>query len=329
MQLMKLYWNPVTDAAYNLALEECMTRSLKGSGILLWRNRNAVIIGRNQNTLAEINTDVLRDLEIQAVRRNTGGGTVYHDLGNLNYSCMADVDEKGGEISFEFFARPILAALKSMGVDCVFSGRNDILYQDKKVSGTAKTIVDGRLLFHGTLLFDTDLTVLGKVLTPDTEKIQGKGIKSVRARVTNLKEALPGMTPDQFAEAMLAALLKQSGEQTVTPIPEDLIARAEVLAEEKYRTHDWNYGNSPFFTFRKKQRFTGGTVEVALDVRRGTMENVAIRGDFFGERPVTELEELLRGKAHDPEIIRQSLSDVPFHTYINGVTLDEFLTLFI
>ena len=104
MQLMKLYWNPVTDAAYNLALEECMTRSLKGSGILLWRNRNAVIIGRNQNTLAEINTDVLRDLDIQAVRRNTGGGTVYHDLGNLNYSCMADVDEKGGEISFEFFA---------------------------------------------------------------------------------------------------------------------------------------------------------------------------------------------------------------------------------
>ena len=165
------------------------------------------------------------------------------------------------------------------------------------------------------------------MLTPDTEKIQGKGIKSVRARVTNLKEALPGMTPDQFAEAMLAALLKQSGEQAVSPIPEDLIAQAGVLADEKYRTHDWNYGNSPFFSFRKKQRFTGGTVEVALDVRRGVMENVAIRGDFFGERAVTELEDLLRGKTHDPEVIRLSLTDVPFQTYINGVTLDEFLTL--
>ena len=326
---MKLYWNPVTDAAYNLALEECMTRSLKGSGILLWRNRNAVIIGRNQNTHAEINTDILRELEIQAVRRNTGGGTVYHDLGNLNYSCMADVDEKGGEISFEVFARPILAALESLGVHCEFSGRNDILYQDKKVSGTAKTIVDGRLLFHGTLLFDTDLTILGKVLTPDAEKIRGKGIKSVRARVTNLKEALPGMTSDQFAEAMLAALLKGSGDPVVTPIPEDLLARAEVLAAEKYRTHDWNYGNSPFFSFCKKQRFTGGTVEVALDVRRGAMENIAIRGDFFGERAVTELEDLLRGKTHDPAVIRQCLADVPFQHYINGVTLDEFLTLFI
>lgn len=326
---MKLYWNPVTDAAYNLALEECMTRSLRGPGILLWRNRNAVIIGRNQNTLAEINTGLLTALDIQAIRRNTGGGTVYHDLGNLNYSCMADVEDDGKEISFEVFARPILAALESLGVDCVFSGRNDILYQEKKVSGTAKTVVDGRLLFHGTLLFDTDLTVLGRILTPDPEKIRGKGIKSVRARVTNLKEALPDMTPDQFAEAMLNALLKQSGEKEVTPIPAELLAQAETLAEEKYRTHDWNYGNSPFFSFHKKQRFPCGTVEVALDVRRGIMENIAIRGDFFGERSVTDLEDLLRGKPHDPVVIRQTLADVNLNTFINGVTLDEFLSLFI
>lgn len=325
---MKLYWNPVTDPAYNLALEECMTRSLRGPGILLWRNHNAVIIGRNQNTLAEINTEVLRDLNIHAVRRNTGGGTVYHDLGNLNYSCMADVAEDA-EISFEVFAHPILAALESLGVHCVFSGRNDILYQDKKVSGTAKTVINGRLLFHGTLLFDTDLSVLGKVLTPDPDKIQGKGIKSVRARVANLKEALPGMTPDQFAEAMCQALLTQSGETALTPIPDELLKQAEELAEEKYRTHEWNYGNSPGFSFRKKQRFAAGTVEVLLDVRRGNMEQVAIRGDFFGESPVADLENVLRGMAHDPALIRQRLESVELHQYINGLSVDEFLSLFI
>lgn len=325
---MNLYWNPETDPAYNLALEECMTRSLRGPGILLWRNRNAVIIGRNQNTLAEINTDLLREWNITAVRRNTGGGTVYHDLGNLNYSCMADVEEET-EISFEVFAQPILAALRSLGVPCVFSGRNDILYQDKKVSGTAKTVINGRLLFHGTLLFDTDLSVLGKILTPDPEKIRGKGIKSVRARVENLKEALPGMTSDQFTEAMCQALLQHSGISALTPIPEDLRKQAERLAQEKYRTHEWNYGNSPFFSFRKKQRFAAGTVEVLLDVRRGNMEQVAIRGDFFGEAPVADLENALRGSAHDPESIRRCLESIDLHRYINGLSLDEFVTLFI
>lgn len=324
---MKIYFNPETDPAWNLALEECMTRSLRGPGFMLWQNRPSVIVGRNQNTMAEINMPYLRSHNIPAVRRITGGGTVYHDYGNLNYSCMADMEDQAFA-DFAPFAQPILHALRSLGLECVFSGRNDILIGERKISGTAKTVSGKRILFHGTLLFDADLGILEEILTPDPDKITFKGIRSVRARVANIKEFLPGLTSETFREQILSSLLRQAGKTSPDVIPEELIKEATELANTKYRTDEWNMGASPACTFHRKQRFPGGTVAVALEIRQGVMEHVSITGDFFGEREIAGLETLLCGKRYSPEVIRETLSGCELEKYLLNIPFDGFLNLF-
>ena len=181
-----------TDASFNLALEELLTSFFSEEIIMLWRNRNAVIVGRNQNTAAEIDPGFVRENDIQVIRRMTGGGAVYHDLGNINYTIVANERQLDPE-AFARNASPVLEVLKKLGLPAEFSGRNDIQIDGKKISGSAKTVLNDRTLFHGTLLFSADLSMLGKVLTPDPEKIQAKGIKSVRSRVANIRDFLPEM----------------------------------------------------------------------------------------------------------------------------------------
>ena len=324
---MKIYFNPSNDPAFNLALEECMTKALSGPALMLWRNSSAVIVGRNQNTLAEVDPDALRKYSVALVRRMTGGGAVYHDLGNLNYSCMA-VAGTGPFAAFDAFAAPVMDALRSFGLAVEFSGRNDILLDGRKISGTAKCLFGNRVLFHGTLLFDTDMELLAKVLTPDPEKVAFKGIRSVRSRVANIREYLPGMTSEEFPRAMLEALLKTTGETELAVIPSELIREAEALASAKYRTWEWNFGGSPAFGYHRKGRFAGGSVMLELDVRHGLIEEARITGDFFGERPVSELSEALRGIPFRREDVERILANRPLGGYMLHVTDEEFLSLF-
>ena len=192
---MKLLINPSVDPAYNLALEEIIASDYPFEAVMLWRNEPSIIIGRNQNTEAEINAAAVRERGINVVRRITGGGAVYHDLGNINYTIAANDRQLDNE-AFARNAQIIIDVLHKMGVPAEFHGRNDILVDGRKVSGSAKSVLSNRTLFHGTLLFDADLSVLSQVLTPDEEKIKAKGIKSVRSRVANLKEFLPDWSAD-------------------------------------------------------------------------------------------------------------------------------------
>lgn len=323
---MRFFVNENTDPTFNLALEELTTANAAGEIFMLWRNHPAVIVGRNQNTAAEINGELLRASGIEAVRRITGGGAVYHDLGNFNYSCISD---RTGEnfSSFERFARPVIAALATMGVEATFSGRNDITVAGRKISGGAKCFVGSKVLFHGTLLFDTDLTMLGQLLTPDPAKLRIKGISSVTARVANLREFLPNMTRDEFHTRLIDALLRNFKLKAPDPIPPELIYQAQQLARDKYRLWEWNYGISPGYDHCKKLAFAGGKVELALDLRKGKIENIRFSGDFFGCRPVEELEEILRGTEYRKEVFCKIIDQIELDDYIMKLSREDLISL--
>ena len=315
------------DPAYNLALEELLASEYEREFLMLWRNGPSVIVGRNQNTLAEIDADAVRELGIAVVRRTTGGGAVYHDLGNFNYT-IARFGRFTRQQSFAESAGVVVAALKRMGIPAEFSGRNDILVDGRKVSGSARRVFRDRTLFHGTMLFDVDLSVLGRVLNPDMEKIRAKGVKSVRSRVMNLRELFPAWSVEEFRERFVAALLAEIGAEKPSPVPAGFAERAERLADERYRTREWNFGSPYPYDFRSKKRFDGGTVEVALRIENNAIAEVRFHGDFFGDAPAEELAEKLVGCEFDPAAVFSRLADVKLDDYLRGVSAAELASLF-
>ena len=324
---MELFVNDSTDPAFNLALEELLAAEYPGEFLMLWRNGPSIIVGRNQNTLAEIDADIVRARGIPVVRRTTGGGAVYHDLGNINYTIAKNGRLTGGA-AFAECAQVVVAALRKMGAPAEFSGRNDIIVDGRKVSGSAKRVLEERTLFHGTMLFDTDLSVLETVLRPDTEKIRSKGIKSVRSRVMNLREIFPEWRMDDFRRAFRAALLEELKLDGASPLPEGFAPRAEELADRRYRTREWNFGSAYPFEFRRRGRFPGGSVEVAARIENNRIAEVRFYGDFFSEDDVQNLVNQLVGTSINKEELSRTLQSINVNRYFNNVTADDLLTLF-
>lgn len=294
---------------------------------MLWRNAPSIIVGRNQNTEAEINAEAVRSRGIRVVRRITGGGAVYHDLGNVNYTIAVNQRLIAND-AFAHHAQIIIDVLKRFNIPAEFKGRNDILVEGRKISGSAKSVFTDRTLFHGTLLFDADLSVLSQVLTPDEEKIKAKGIKSVRSRVANLREYLPDWDVDTFLDNLQSELLSVMGEKEVSPIPEELVREAEELANKKYRAWKWNFGSLTDYNYTGKARFACGSVGVCFNVRENRIADVTFFGDFFGNRPVTELAEKLNGSVPRYDEIAAKLAVVDVNEYISGLSAGELLTLF-
>ncbi|MCQ2379950.1 MAG: lipoate--protein ligase [Victivallaceae bacterium] len=321
---MIFYFNRNTDPAFNLALEETLARRGE-SFLMLWRNSSCVVVGRNQNTLAEVDIEAARRDRVFLVRRMTGGGAVYHDLGNLNFTICVQ-----GRVNLEFqrHAAPVVSALRSMGIAAEFSGRNDILVDGRKISGSASSFLDGWTLFHGTLLFDVDMTMLAKVLRPDPDKIRSKGIKSVRSRVANIREFRPDLDMDGFLGAFSEAVKRELDVGEESPVPVEAVAAAEQLADRRYRTDEWNIGTALPFSFAKQRRFQAGGVRVELDVKNNVIETCRISGDFFGTRPVSELEAMLIGCRFYRADVAARLSKVEVGEYIHGVTASELSGLF-
>lgn len=307
-----------TDPAYNLAFEEyVLTHRTVGDILILWQNDNAVIIGRNQNTAEEINQSFVDAHGIHVVRRNTGGGAVYHDLGNLNYSFITD---EGA--SRNAFTQPVVRALCDLGMYAEASGRNDILVSGKKVSGTAQQISKGRILHHGTLLFDSDSNMISGALTPDPGKYQSKGVKSVRSRVGNIRAFLQ---QDMTITAFWAHLKRTLGDAGMVEaqLTAEELAQVEKLKAGKYDTWQWNYGRSPAYDTQVKRRFTGGTLDVRLTVKQGVIAQIKFYGDFLAVSPVHILEEALLGCEYRREAIQQTLSGLPVEACLGGITAEE------
>lgn len=318
--------NESTDPRFNLALEEYALNHLHLDQelVIIWQNEPTVVIGRNQNTIEEVNRAYVEENGIHVVRRLSGGGAVYHDLGNLNFTYI--VPSKPNVVTnFQKFTEPVLKALQSLGVPAEFSGRNDLTIEGKKFSGNAQYWSKDRLLHHGTILFNSDLSVVQAALQVKEEKLISKGLKSVRSRVTNiypyLKESL---SVEQFREILLEYLLQQRGQQDYLLNENDLQA-IEALREKRYNRWSWNYGHSPAFEMEKSRRFAGGQLILRFNVRRGLITDIGIYGDFFGQKDINELTSLLRGAAYEKEYLRDFLRKVPFADYFAAISPDEFL----
>ncbi|MDV7187516.1 lipoate--protein ligase [Lutibacter sp. TH_r2] len=318
-----------TDPKLNLALEEFALRNFDSSTdyLLFYINEPSIIIGRNQNTLEEINQEYIAENNIHVVRRISGGGAVYHDLGNLNFSFITNHDGKSIS-NFKKFTAPVIQVLNTMGVAAELKGRNDILVEEKKISGTAQFSTGKRMISHGTLLFDTNMGEVSNALQVKMSKIQSKGHKSVRSRVANISEFLKTpLTMKDFKNQLLIGLYKAREHFEIYKLTEAEWKAVHKLKAEKYDLWDWNFGHSPKFNIQRNKRFSIGEIDLRIFVEKGLISDFKIFGDFFGRRPVTDLEELLIGTAYDKNEISKKLQHIAIENYFGKLENSEFIDL--
>ena len=318
-----------TDPAFNLAAEQyvfdCLPKDR--SYFMLWQNENAVIIGKYQNTLAEINQPYVEAHKIKVVRRLSGGGAVYHDLGNLNYTYITDAGELE-TLNMWVFCEPIVKALAEFGVTAEINGRNDITIDGKKFSGNAQYLRHGRVMHHGTLLYNSDLSAVSKALQVDPEKIRAKGIESVRSRVTNIRRYMKEDVPLFVFREMLLEYIRRETESENYDFSEKDVHEIERIQKERYDTWEWNYGKSPECTILKSGRVDGcGTIEAFITTDRGLITGIAFYGDFFSTKDPEELAQCFIGKKPDAEGFAQALEGIAVEQYFSGLTMEELLNL--
>ncbi|MFD2639433.1 lipoate--protein ligase [Piscibacillus salipiscarius] len=324
----------ITDPYINLAIEEYVLNHLNISDdqqyLLFYVNGPSIIIGRNQNTVEEINTDFVDANNIKVVRRLSGGGAVYHDLGNLNFSFLAK-DEGDSFSNFAKFTQPVVDALQKLGVDAELSGRNDLTAYGRKISGNAQFTTKGRMFSHGTLMFDSEVENVVSSLKVKSEKIRSKGIKSIRSRVANISEFLDDkLTMDQFKEVLLKYIFDVEDVKDVPryELKEEDWKKINEISENRYQKWEWNYGRSPKFNIQHSKRIEGvGSYDVRLDVKKGVIEDANIFGDFFGIGEVSELEDALKGVKYERSAIQEATKDLDIQFYLGKIEEEDFLSL--
>lgn len=294
------------------------------SVFMLWQNDNAIIIGINQNAEAEINRQFVDAHGIKVARRKSGGGAVYHDLGNLNFTFIVP---DGDDINFQYFCRPVLQTLAQFGVEAEVHGRNDITIDGKKFSGNAQCRRDGWVLHHGTIMFSCDLDTLQQSLSPPEVKIQSKGVKSIRSRVTNIREHLTDdVTLDMFKDALKKNVLPKDHD---IYMPSDTdIKHITHMRDTLLSTWQWNFGRSPQYSIQKKRRVEGcGTLEFYLDIKDGKIAGIECFGDFFGNMPYGLLTLPLVGCELRPEAIAEAIDDLDINDFFYNLPKETFIEI--
>ena len=314
----------VTDPYWNLAAEEYLLKYMDQPVFRLWRNEKAIIVGKHQNAIAEVNADFVKANHIAVVRRISGGGAVFHDMGNILFTFA---DRKPGNHDtaemFRIFTRPILDALNNLGVKAYLEGRNDLLIDGKKFSGNSLAYHRDRILQHGTLLFSSSMDDLSAALNARPEKFTGKAVQSMRARVTNISDYLKEpMSVEEFMQYM-ADYIGKSG--MLSEFTEKQKAEITELRNSKYVTDEWNYGKSPKCTYKSVKKYPSGLMEMFTDVENGRIEDISIKGDYFFTENTSDFEELLRGCRYDRSEVENRLRDVEISRYFSGFTLENVL----
>ncbi len=313
-----------TDPCFNLAFEEFVLRNRSsGDWLILWQNANTIVIGLNQNAEEEINRPFVMEKDITVVRRMTGGGAVYHDLGNLNYSFLSDLGD-AGTLCMDRFTAPVCRALRAMGVQAEASGRNDITVNGKKISGTAQRIFRDRVLHHGTLLFDSDPEKIAGALNAQPDKFVSKSAKSVRSRVGNIRDFLrTDMELPEFWSRLLDEL--SGGGLVRATLSEAELAEVRSCADAKYRSWDWTYGRSPDYNFKNKRRFPGGTLCVELFVQDGRIKSASFQGDFMAMCDNSQAVRALLGTPFDRASSQAALETLNLAPMFGAIGLDDIL----
>jgi len=320
----------ITDPRINLAVEEYALKQLPRDDdyLLFYINEPSIIIGRHQNTAEEINAEYVERQGIHVVRRISGGGAVYHDLGNLNFSFITNDDGKSFQ-NFKKFTEPVVRFLQSVGVGAELTGRNDIQVGERKISGNAQFVSRGRMFSHGTLMFDSEIDNVVSALKVNELKFQSKATKSVRSRVANISEFLPQkMEIGQFREALLHFIF-DGAEVPEYKLTEADWANIAELSKSRYQSWDWNYGNSPKSNFSQTKRFEGvGTIEARLDIEDGKIRHAKIYGDFFGIGDVADVEAKLTDVPYDRAAVAAVLGGIDLKHYFGAIDAETLKPLF-
>ena len=322
---MKFLQNNSTDPHFNMAFDEFCLEQLKADEpvFYLWQNRPSVIIGLNQSAYAEVNLPYLREKGIVLARRVTGGGAVYHDLQNLNYTITGRIRDL--ETDYPAYVETMARALRELGVPAELSGRNDILVEGRKCSGYAKRVSKDRLMIHGTLMYDVDIDTLTRVLDTPGSKLSAAGVSSVRSRVANLKAYLPQFDSIYAFQAALQAILAGNDEEIV--LTEEQIRQIEADTDTKYRTWEWIYGHSPVSAFQIRRKFACGNVEASFSLKAGRIDGLCFSGDFLGNLPPDRIAEALQGCRYTREAVEEALSKEPVENCFDRLSAEELASL--
>ncbi|GLJ03857.1 MULTISPECIES: lipoate--protein ligase [Bacillus] len=317
------------DPMINLAIEEYCLKYLdpEETYLLFYINQPSIIIGKNQNTIEEINTKYVEDNGIKVVRRLSGGGAVYHDKGNLNFSFITK-DDGDSFHNFKKFTEPVIKALEKLGVKAELSGRNDIMADGRKISGNAQFATRGRIFSHGTLLFDSEIEHVVSALNVKKEKIESKGIKSIRSRVANISELMDQkMTTEEFRKILLSYIFDTNGDVPQYRLTEKDWEKIHEISRDRYQKWEWNYGRSPKFNLQHSKRFSAGSIDLRLEVKKGMIQDCKIFGDFFGVGDIADIEKRLIGQQYDRKTISDVLEDMDMRHYFGNVSKEDFLDL--
>ena len=324
---MKYLRNDSTDPHWNMAFDEfCLEQlPLEEPVFYLWQNRPSVIIGLNQNAYGEVNLQYLRDHDIMLARRVTGGGAVYHDLQNLNYTIVGKAVDI--ERDYPEYTAIMASALRSLGVGAELSGRNDIMVGGRKVSGYAKRVWKDRLMVHGTLMWDVDIDVLTHALDVPGSKLASAGIASVRSKVANLKDCMPQFGSVQDLQAALERMLSRDHQDSEIVLSEAQLSEIQALCDSRFSTWEWNLGRSLEVSFSRREKFSCGTVEASISAEHGVVKDIRFSGDFLGNLPVSGLEVALRGVRYEPSAVLGALKRQPVGEYFDRLSAENLMKI--
>lgn len=315
------------DPYYNLAFEEYVFEQLDKAKeyFMLWQNDNTIVVGKYQNTAEEVNQAFVDENGIKVARRLSGGGAVYHDTGNLNFTFIVDQNNVP-DFKFEVFVRPVIKALEKIGVHAQFNGRNDITIDGMKFSGNSQYTKRGRVMHHGCIMLDSNLTTVADALKVKDAKFESKSVKSVKSRVTTINaHASRKVTMEEFKALLKEAIFENTNPKLLT-LNEKQLDEIQKLRDEKYATWEWNYGKSPPYHMRREKKFEGGLVTVYMNAENGYIKEIKFYGDFFGNGDIKELEEKMKGLVLDTSL-EEKLTSLSIEKYMNGIKEADIVEL--
>lgn len=326
---MNYFISNSNDPFFNLACEEYLLKNYDEDFFFLYINQDSLVVGKHQNTLAEINLDRVNEENIPVVRRLSGGGTVYHDFGNLNY-CLIKKGEKGKLVDFKGYSSPIIQALQKLGVNAKFEGKSDLTIDGKKFSGNASHVYKNKVMQHGTMLFSSDLKRLNQLLKVNPLKFKDRGVRSIRSRVTNISDYLSSpISISAFADKVIQEFALTYPNSKLFNFSDEDIVAIENLKTDKFQTWEWNFGYSPNYKFEKICNYPSGKIlEIEMQIEKGVIIDIDISGNCIKKEDFNLFLETIKGLNHINSLIYRKLNDTNLDLYFNKINSEELYQLF-